>query len=83
MELSFRVFYQKKFHFVEKICEALVVYGLKRCLIIYPYNASGVIMTWLAAVIKINHEQLPYRKALSIEVTDNQSTGSCPVKMRR
>ena len=54
-----------------KIHEALVVYGLKRHLIIYWYAASWVITISLAAAIKASHAQLPYmKKQASMEVVD-------------
>ena len=55
----------------QKNREALVVYGLKRYLIIYPYDASRVKAIWLAAAIKASHAQLPsLEKQAFMEVVD-------------
>ena len=47
------------FQAVQKIDEALAVYGLKRYLIIYLYAASWVVTIWLPAAIKVRQGQLP------------------------
>ena len=48
----------EKFRCCWKIREALVDYGSKRHIIIYPYTASWVATIWLAAAIKANYDQL-------------------------
>ena len=47
----------EKFPCWRKIHEALVVYGLKHYLIIYPYAAGSVITIWLVVAIKASYEQ--------------------------
>ena len=67
----------EKFRCCWKIREALVDYGSKRHIIIYPYTSSWVATIWLAAAIKANHEQLTsMEKKASMEVAgQNHSPG--------
>ena len=67
----------KRFPCCQKIREALVIFGLKRYLIIYPDANTSIITIWLVVAIKASHEQVPsLEKKASMAVADqNQSLG--------
>ena len=72
-ETSVLEIFVENFPFCRKNREALVAYGLKRYLIIYPYAASWVITICLAAAIKASHAQLPsVEKQASTEVVNQE-----------